>query len=301
MEVGGGVEVKTYTAWGKDRTGSITKTDRQYTGQINESELGLYFYNARYYDSELGRFTSADTIVPQPGNPSSFDRYSYVNNNPIHNIDPSGHRACSGWDEYGNCIADIGWKPNSDFGVRTIVKEVKEIIPSPVSQIDNTRTFADKISEIYDSFNWSLQSPGEITYYSTPFYSFYGGYRQYFTGEVTVNHGMTTTIGNNSIQLGPLEVSPERISYEMGQCSLNSLGLIFNQNIDIPLDPWSFTFEYDITYKKGDTLLTYTFGTEYKIRPDNLMLVPVTILGGLVGIGAITSPASLSTTPALQY
>ena len=66
--------------------------------------------------------------MPQPGNPSSFDRYSYVNNNPIHNIDPSGHRACSGWDEYGNCIADIGWKPNSDFGVRTIVKEVKEII-----------------------------------------------------------------------------------------------------------------------------------------------------------------------------
>ena len=43
MQVGGVVENKTYTAWGKDRTGSITSTDRQYTGQINESELGIVF------------------------------------------------------------------------------------------------------------------------------------------------------------------------------------------------------------------------------------------------------------------
>jgi len=34
MQVGGVVETKTYTAWGKDRTGSINKTDRQYTGQM---------------------------------------------------------------------------------------------------------------------------------------------------------------------------------------------------------------------------------------------------------------------------
>lgn len=91
MEVGGGVETKTYTAWGKDRTGSLTKTDRQYTGQINEAELGLYFYNARYYDSDLGRFISADTIVPQSENTTSYDRYSYGFNNPSRFTDPSGH------------------------------------------------------------------------------------------------------------------------------------------------------------------------------------------------------------------
>ncbi|MFH0732297.1 MAG: RHS repeat-associated core domain-containing protein [Candidatus Omnitrophota bacterium] len=53
---------------------------------------GLYYYGARYYDPELGRFTQADTIVPEPGNPQSFNRYSYCDNNPINYTDPTGHK-----------------------------------------------------------------------------------------------------------------------------------------------------------------------------------------------------------------
>ncbi len=51
---------------------------------------GLYFYNARYYDPALGRFISADTIVPQPGNPQSLNRYSYADNNALRFTDPTG-------------------------------------------------------------------------------------------------------------------------------------------------------------------------------------------------------------------
>ena len=39
----------------------------------------------------LGRFVQADTIVPEPGNPQSLNRYSYVENNPVRYTDPSGH------------------------------------------------------------------------------------------------------------------------------------------------------------------------------------------------------------------
>ena len=46
---------------------------------------------ARYYDPEIGRFISADTIVPDPTNPQSLNRYSYCLNNPLKYIDPSGH------------------------------------------------------------------------------------------------------------------------------------------------------------------------------------------------------------------
>jgi len=50
------------------------------------------FYNARYYDSSLGRFASPDTIIPeQSQGVQAWDRYAYVNNSPIGNIDPSGH------------------------------------------------------------------------------------------------------------------------------------------------------------------------------------------------------------------
>ncbi len=47
--------------------------------------------NARYYMPLVGRFISADTIVPEPSNPQSFNRYSYSLNNPVNYIDPSGH------------------------------------------------------------------------------------------------------------------------------------------------------------------------------------------------------------------
>jgi len=39
----------------------------------------------------LGRFVSADTVVPEPGNPQAFNRYSYVLGNPLKYVDPSGH------------------------------------------------------------------------------------------------------------------------------------------------------------------------------------------------------------------
>jgi RHS repeat-associated protein len=38
---------------------------------------------ARWYSAELGRFLSADTIIPQPANPQSHNRYSYVMNRPM--------------------------------------------------------------------------------------------------------------------------------------------------------------------------------------------------------------------------
>jgi len=49
------------------------------------------YYGARYYDATLGRFVSADTIVPSAGNPQSLNRYAYVYNNPTRFTDPSGY------------------------------------------------------------------------------------------------------------------------------------------------------------------------------------------------------------------
>jgi len=55
---------------------------------------GLMYYGARYYEPALGRFVSADAIVPEPGNPQDLNRYTYVRNNPQRYTDPSGHVAC---------------------------------------------------------------------------------------------------------------------------------------------------------------------------------------------------------------
>jgi hypothetical protein len=56
-------------------------------------------YNARFYDPLLGRFTSPDSIVPDAGSVVGYNRYAYVNNNPVRYSDPSGHKLC----EDGDC------------------------------------------------------------------------------------------------------------------------------------------------------------------------------------------------------
>jgi RHS repeat-associated protein len=73
--------------WPEDSTFPI---DYRFTGQRLDSYIKLYQMGARWYDSELGRWISPDTIIPDPANPQSFNRLSYVRNNPLKLVDPSG-------------------------------------------------------------------------------------------------------------------------------------------------------------------------------------------------------------------
>ena len=52
--------------------------------------VGLIHMNGRVYDPELGRFLSADPFVQAPLSSQSYNRYSYVFNNPLSFTDPSG-------------------------------------------------------------------------------------------------------------------------------------------------------------------------------------------------------------------
>ncbi|WP_320447927.1 RHS repeat-associated core domain-containing protein [Candidatus Roseilinea sp. NK_OTU-006] len=70
-------------------------TDITFTGQRSDA-TGLYFYNARYYSPLIGRFISADSIVPEAGNPQALNRYMFVYGNPLKYTDPSGHDPCTG-------------------------------------------------------------------------------------------------------------------------------------------------------------------------------------------------------------
>ena len=152
---GGGQVVDSPTRYypydGTRSDGSGMPTEYRYTGQRREAGLGgldgLYFYSARWYDPSLGRFLSADTLVPGPGNPQSLNRYAYTLGNPLKYVDPTGHAAacdesptlCGGfsnaesllrrignqgvpWDrlnqEQRNLLGRAGWDPktyNSEF------------------------------------------------------------------------------------------------------------------------------------------------------------------------------------------
>ena len=88
----GGKEQETYYyPFGETRVSTGSATNYKYTGQEEDPETGLYYYGARYYDPIIGRFISADTIVPNFADPQSLNRYSYCGNNPIIYTDPNGH------------------------------------------------------------------------------------------------------------------------------------------------------------------------------------------------------------------
>jgi RHS repeat-associated protein len=52
--------------------------------------MGLNHMNGRVQDAILGRFLSSDPHIPDPTNAQSYNRYSYVNNNPLTFTDPTG-------------------------------------------------------------------------------------------------------------------------------------------------------------------------------------------------------------------
>lgn len=85
--LGNVIEAFIYGAYGCPETLSATGNSYMFTGRPFEEETGLYYYRARYYAPELGRFISVDVF----GLTEGINRYHYTYNNPISSIDPSGH------------------------------------------------------------------------------------------------------------------------------------------------------------------------------------------------------------------
>lgn len=67
-------------------------TNRSFTNHEQIDELdGLIHMDGRVYDSTIGRFVSSDIHVPDSYSTQSYNRYSYVRNNPLGSTDPSGY------------------------------------------------------------------------------------------------------------------------------------------------------------------------------------------------------------------
>jgi RHS repeat-associated protein len=73
-----------------DWTAIASTTRRGFTEHTMLDNLNLTHMNGRVYDQILGRFASADPFITEPINTQNYNRYSYVYNNPLSAIDPSG-------------------------------------------------------------------------------------------------------------------------------------------------------------------------------------------------------------------
>ena len=105
LDSNGSVVVKYgYDAWGNCKVlnaSGLEITDDTHIGILNpfryrsyyfDTETGFYFLKTRYYDPEIGRFMTIDDLsYLDPDSINGLNLYAYCGNNPVLNIDPTGH------------------------------------------------------------------------------------------------------------------------------------------------------------------------------------------------------------------
>jgi RHS repeat-associated protein len=93
---------------------------------------GLVSMGARDYLPSLGRWLSADSIVPRSGDPQAFNRYGYARNNPLGRIDPTGHADC----KTGGCPKNVLPKVviNTQISIDTSIRASNKVVsPLPAN------------------------------------------------------------------------------------------------------------------------------------------------------------------------
>jgi RHS repeat-associated protein len=215
-----------YKAFGETRFSSGNLgTDYKFTGQREEASLGIYYFNARWMDPSLGRFTSPDTIVPtSTQGTQAWDRYGFVNNNPVRYTDPTGHQRIADTDESqnnnqcDNSVADCDhskcWdRQASNFGAEGSCTYAEPSRDKPTDEIIlrgpdyitlNIATgwpfaaagFDFQVTR--DSYNNWYVAPG--AYVGTPGVSLFGGW--VLQPEQPKESDLESFVGENTVSLG---------------------------------------------------------------------------------------------------
>ena len=130
----------TYDAWGSctvQNADGWTAGDAnpfRYRGYYYDTETGLYYLNSRYYDSEVGRFISADNQIAGVGGEAlGYNMFAYCMNNPGNMFDPSGN-----WPK---------WIKNTvKWVAKNIVKPFVKTVQKTLSKVDLTYSAGVNVS-----------------------------------------------------------------------------------------------------------------------------------------------------------
>ncbi|MGZ0052670.1 RHS repeat domain-containing protein [Brevibacillus gelatini] len=128
-----------YDIWGNllaDKVKETMPNPFVYAGEMYDKESGFYYLRARYYDPKMGRFVSEDTYKGQVDNPLSLNRYTYVENNLLRYVDPTGHIK----DSFGREL-NIATDPTK---AAANIKEAQEKWKWAQGVIDKAKTAAER-------------------------------------------------------------------------------------------------------------------------------------------------------------
>lgn len=153
-ENGNLLEQLDYHPYGSTRineTYSDFEESRKFTGKELDEETGLYYFGARYYDSDIGRFISEDPIfinledkfLQHLDDPQGLNSYAYTRNNPLKYIDLDGRDFSGFLRKVDNIITPI-----SDKYCTPVLNVASAILPisSDIRDIYETSTGRDLFS-----------------------------------------------------------------------------------------------------------------------------------------------------------
>jgi RHS repeat-associated protein len=122
-----------------------------FTGEQADSELGLVYLRARYYDPALGRFLSRDHFAGYRTSTSSLNRFIYVQNNPVRLTDPSGNKSVKSiWNDH---ISPYGQKA-IDYGV-TAAEYGSTYLKLTGQGLSSLAQNLDTASQVGGAYKWS--------------------------------------------------------------------------------------------------------------------------------------------------
>jgi RHS repeat-associated protein len=87
-----------------DPSGLTCNAPLTYTGHLYDAESNLFYFGARYYDPETGRFLTNDPVAGDALNPPSLHKYLYAYDSPMVFTDPWGEY---GWDDFKTDMVEL--------------------------------------------------------------------------------------------------------------------------------------------------------------------------------------------------
>ena len=142
----------TYDAWGEPLaiSGNLASTlgadnPFRYRGYIYDEETGIYYLNSRYYDPEIERFISTDSLVVPTISPekTNWDKniYAYCDNNPVVRIDFNGNIWETIFDvaSLSGSIIEVAINPGDPWAWASLVGDTIDLIPFVTGVGETTR------------------------------------------------------------------------------------------------------------------------------------------------------------------
>ncbi|MEW8050593.1 MAG: RHS repeat-associated core domain-containing protein, partial [Candidatus Thiodiazotropha sp.] len=113
-----------YDAWGNERSSTGSSWNRfAFTGHEKDEETGLYYFKARFYDPQLGRFLSQDRYLGETNTPPSLHRYLYAYSNPTVYVDLYGYEATPWYHQYVSEETDVWETKGETYDTGSDVKD----------------------------------------------------------------------------------------------------------------------------------------------------------------------------------